>query len=255
MIEAYRRPETLVEALDLLSSTELRYIPIGGGSAVNRYSRDPFGVVDLQDLGLNSFIQRGNFIDLGATLTLQSILDIENIQPALKKAVRLEAAYNLRNIATVAGSLVSADGRSTFATAMLALDSSLSVQPGDEQVPLGELLALRQGRLSGRLITAISLPVNVDLAYASVGRSPADLPIVCAAVALWPSGRIRAALGGWGSVPLLAMDGPDSGGLETAARDAYSQAGDEWASAEYRQDVAAVLVQRCHGELLSGGSK
>jgi CO/xanthine dehydrogenase FAD-binding subunit len=33
--------------------------------------------------------------------------------------------------------------------------------------------------------------------------------------------------------------------LEIAARSAYSQVGDEWASAEYRQDVAGVLAARC----------
>ena len=32
---------------------------------------------------------------------------------------------------------------------------------------------------------------------------------------------------------------------EQAARDAYSRANDEWASAEYRMETAAVLARRC----------
>lgn len=245
MIEEYRRPDSLAEAVELLINPELRFIPIGGGTAIDRASSEPFGVVDLQGLGLNTISQSGNTLKLGATVTLQSLLGVARLQPALKKAIYSEASYNIRQVATAAGALVAADGRSPYGTAMLSMDADLTLQPGPEQVPLGNLFALRQEMLSGRLITAISVPVNARLAFYSVGRTPADLPLVCAAVARWPSGRTRAALGGWGAAPLLVMDGPDSGGLEMAARVAYSQAGDDWASAEFRQEVAASLVKRC----------
>ncbi len=43
----------------------------------------------------------------------------------------------------------------------------------------------------------------------------------------------------------MVMDGTDSSGVEVAAKDAYSQSGDEWASSEYRQEMAAVLARRC----------
>jgi len=252
MIEDYRRPQSIPEALGILRSPELPFIPIGGGSAIDRYSHEPFGVVDLQGLDLDRIVERGHTLFLGATVRLQSLLEIADLQPALKEVVRLEAPYNIRQVATVAGALVSADGRSRFGTAMLALDAVLIVQPGDVQVPLGNLFALRREVLSRRLITAVSFPKNARLAFFSVGRTPADLPLVCAAVALWPSGRTRAALGGWGAAPLLAMDGPESGGLATAARAAYSQAEDEWASAEYRQEVAGLLVKRCLEKITAG---
>lgn len=44
---------------------------------------------------------------------------------------------------------------------------------------------------------------------------------------------------------MLAMDGTEADGLETAAGNAYHEANDEWASAEYRMDVAATLARRC----------
>jgi CO/xanthine dehydrogenase FAD-binding subunit len=47
----------------------------------------------------------------------------------------------------------------------------------------------------------------------------------------------------------MAMDGTEATGTEMAARNAYSQAGDAWATAEYRQQVAATLVHRCLMEL------
>jgi hypothetical protein len=52
-------------------------------------------------------------------------------------------------------------------------------------------------------------------------------------------------LGGYGKSPLLAMDGTEADGLDSAARNAYHEANDEWASADYRMDVAATLAKRC----------
>ena len=132
--------------------------------------------------------------------------------------MRHEATYNLRQVATLVGTLIAADGRSPLATAMLALDAQLTVFPGAEQVGLGDLLPMRRQRLQGRLITQVEVPLNARLAYEYVARSPADLTIVCAAVAQWPSGRTRVALGGYGRMPALAMDGPEPSGAEQAAR-------------------------------------
>jgi CO/xanthine dehydrogenase FAD-binding subunit len=41
------------------------------------------------------------------------------------------------------------------------------------------------------------------------------------------------------------MDGTESDGIETAARNAFHEATDEWASAEYRMSIAATLAKRC----------
>ena len=104
--------------------------------------------------------------------------------------------------------------------------------------------------MQGSLITSISLPLTVKLAFDYVSRTPADKPIVCAALAQWNSGRTRLVVGGYGKSPLLAMDGTEAEGLESAARNAFHDATDEWASAEYRMDVAATLANRCLGSLL-----
>jgi CO/xanthine dehydrogenase FAD-binding subunit len=181
---------------------------------------------------------------------LSSVADDYVLQEALIKAIRHEATYNLRQVATVAGTLVSANGRSPFTTAMLALDASIRIVSASkkaeaEEISLGDLLPFRTEMLRGRLITKVTIPSNTHLAYEYVARSPADLPIVCAAVSQWSSGRTRVALGGFGSEPVLAFDGPESGGVEAAAISAYSQAGDEWASANYRKEIAGILALRC----------
>lgn len=254
MIVEYHRPQTLEEALKLLARSEPRTLPLGGGTVLNRPSRAAYAVVDLQALGLNTLQARSSLLEIGATTTLQSLLEGPALAeaafaPALKKAVEHEAAYNLRQAVTLAGKVVSAGGRSGLAATLLALDAQLTLLPGDEKVSLGDFLPLRQEMLPGRLITQISLPLKARLAYEYTSRTPADWPLVCAAVARWPSGRTRVALGGFGSAPLLALDGPEPGGVETAAVEAFSQAGDQWASAEYRSEVAGVLARRCLASL------
>ena len=247
MITTYHRPQTLDEALTLISQPNI--LPLGGGTllAARGLTADPVEVVDLQSLGLDSVKQSGNNLELGATLTLQRLFESEYCPEALKTALKLEAPLNIRNAATVAGTLVSSDGRSTFATTLLALDVKIyltSKQMLEEMINIGDFLPLRE-KFRGKLITMIVIPLNVRLAFEYVSRTPADKPIVCVALAQWNSGRSRLTLGGYGSSPMLAMDGTESEGLETAARNAFHEATDEWASAEYRMDVAATLAKRC----------
>ena len=268
-IYEYHRPTTVNEALALLAPPAAERqpptIPLAGGTAVDRTSAEAVAVVDLQALGLDGLLPGGASLEVGAMLTLQSLLEYLDAAnetemgglDALKRVIPLEATYNLRQVATVAGTLVAAGGRSPFATALLALDARLSLLPGDETTALGDLLPFRHERLHGRLITQVSLPLNARLAYEYVARTPADQPVVAAAAAIWPSGRTRIALGGFdpkqsdkrndkrSGAPCLAFDGTEADGATLAARNAYAQAGDEWASADYRQEMAGILTQRC----------
>jgi CO/xanthine dehydrogenase FAD-binding subunit len=243
MIIEYHKPATLMETLKLLSRSEPMSIPLGGGTALNQCV-DPVAVVDLQNLGLNTIETKGNFLQIGATTTLQQLL-ILDIGEAMNTALRYEKTYNLRQVATIAGTLTSSTGRSHVATALLALDAELHVLPNDEKINLSDFLLQREAGKHNRLITYLTIPNNVMLAYMYVARTPADLPIVCGAVAQWPSRRTRVILGGFGNSPKLAMDGPDEKGADSAAMEAFREAGDQWASAAYRSEVAGILVRRC----------
>ncbi len=242
MITQYYRPLTLEEALQLLSRTDTR--PLGGGTLLTQRRDETFSVVDLQALGLNHLNKSGDRLMIGATTTLQALLESTYSTESLKSALLLETPLNLRTMGTAAGTLVTSDGRSPFATVMLALDAKLIFAPGDETITLGNYLPTRPGA-PNQLITKIEIPLNVHLAFEAVARSPSDKPIVCAALAQWPSGRTRLALGGFGDSPALALDGNAPNDLEAAARNAFADAGDAWVSKEYRSEIAAVLAKRC----------
>jgi CO/xanthine dehydrogenase FAD-binding subunit len=257
MIIEYHRPTTVAEALSLLARKQPLSYPLGGGTVLNRNSDEHIAVVDVQALGLDTLGKKGNILQVGATVTLQRLLELSGLAKDINRAITHEATLNLRQMATIAGKLVTADGRSPFATAMLALDVSLEVLELDakpKKVRFGDWLPIRHNFMPGRLISKVSIPLNVRIAYEYISRTPADLPIVCAAVAFWESGRTRLALGGWGLHPCLAMDGPDLNGIEIAASSAYSIAEDEWASAAYRKEMASVLSTRCVNRINSDHS-
>jgi len=251
------RPTSLSEALENLVASSS--VPLAGGTSLNtpenksKWERQSGNVtitlVDLQNLGLNHLRKHGTNLEIEACVTLQQLCENTDTPEALKEAIKLEAPLNIRNMATAAGTLFSSTGRSAFACAMLALDTKLIIEPGTVESLLGNFLPLREESIPGKLITKMTIPLNASLAFEHVGRTKFDFPIVCAAVAKWTSGRTRLALGGYGSSPLLAMDGTADDDIMTAARNGYHEAEDEWASAEYRADVAATLAGRCINRL------
>jgi CO/xanthine dehydrogenase FAD-binding subunit len=251
MIRGYHRPDSLDAALALLARKEMPSLPMGGGTVLNRPGPGAFDVVDLQDVGLDQIEPEGNGLSIGATVTLETVNHYAGLPQGLARAVQLELPLNLRQMATAAGQLVAANGRSTYTCAMLALDARLLWAPGDVEIPLGDWLPLRSTHKLGSLITSIKVQTRSGFIFESIGRSPEDLPLLCLAAARWPSGRLRIALGGFGDAPVVAFDGPEPGGADVACRDAYSRAGDSWASAEYRSEMAAVLARRAVAAFMS----
>lgn len=249
MIVEYFRPKTVSEALSLVEREDVKTVYMGGGTAIDRFTVEPLAVVDLQELGLNKIKVTASNIEVGATATLQSLYEQTKIQNDLKEAIYREATRNLRQVATVAGTIVAADGRSPFITTLLGLDAVVTVMPDQEQIDLGDLLALRSEKFANKLIMQVTLPLKVDLAFGYIARTPADTPIVCVAVARWLSGRSRITVGGSGDSPVLVMDGNQTDADELAMLDVYQPQDDQWATTEYRRAMSRVLVKRCLSKL------
>jgi len=99
----YYRPKSLDEALKLLGEQEPVTVPLGGGTTLSQQRLAPMGIVDLQDLPLNHISRQVNHLHVGATATLQMLLENDETPPLLAKALQHEANLNIRNMATSAG--------------------------------------------------------------------------------------------------------------------------------------------------------
>lgn len=254
----YHRPKTLQEALELLG----RGIPLAGGTALVAGLRGRQTVIDLQDLGLDGLKKTKKTIQAGAAIKLQTLLESgEAIPKALNAVLHLQANLNLRNMATLGGTIMSGDGRSPLVTALLALGAEVQLEPGEELTSLDQLLDRRTDAGFKSLVTSVRIPRDWRLAYDQVARAPQDRPIVCAAVAMPEDehdGHVsRIVLGGFGHRPLRVPDAEEAmsedrgiNAAVTAAREAYATADDDWASGEYRGHVAGVLVGRLLAEVM-----
>lgn len=240
----YHRPQTLDEALELLEQG----VPLGGGTRLTPSLRGIGAVVDLQDLALDQIEATDSTLEFGGTATLQGLVDNESRLPeALIQAARLEAGWNIRNKATIAGTIVTGDGRSPLLTVLLALGADLEFAPGKDRISLTDALDRGADRTDGKLITAIHAANPSRMKYAQVARSPADRPQICVSVAEFNSeSPVRIALGGYGAHPLLLSkdENLSTQGAAELAGTMYSEAGDQWASADYRSSAAAILVAR-----------
>ncbi len=244
MIVEYHRPSTVVQALEILSRPNPKSLPLGGGSVLSRKRDEDFAVVDLQSLGLDTIQTQAGKLILGATVRLQTLVEDVNSPVWLKAACLREAGRNNREMSTIAGLLVCANGRSPLAIALLAADVTLTVLPGGDDLNYPGVLAARKEIHQPWLISRAVLDDAVEVKFEFIARSPADLPVLGIAIAKWDSGRLRVTVGGFGDAPVLAYDGIHSTEIVSAVDNALQDSDDEWASAEYRQSIAPALVKR-----------
>lgn len=243
MIIEYHRPATLDEAVQLLARHTPRTVPIGGGTTVVG-GDEAVAVVDVQELGLDRIVTQGTVIHIGAATKLDTVMRDAAVPGGVKEAILKEASSNLRNMASVAGALIAADGRSPLATVMLALNAQLVWAGSAQKTSLEEWYSTRKDEVRRGLIVAIEIEQGATCDYASSARTPADRPIVCASVARFANGHVRVVIGGHGTAPSVVYSGAEEFYLPEITRNAYSHRGDSWASAEYRQEAAGVLVKR-----------
>jgi len=243
ILETYR-PKTIEDAVQLLLREDIETMPLGGGTFIKKITDRDFNVVDLGALSLNRIEKQGKNLIIGATATLQELKNYPDCPEALVDAIECDPNISIQQKATIGGAIVVADGRSSFATILLAMDGIVHIEP-QSAVHMGDFLPMRKDVLRGRLITAIEIPLNVRVSLQYVKHKNNDYPIISAAIAIWNSGRTRLAFGGFGRLPVLAMDGPISDGVFPALRNALYDAEDDRAPAKTRMELGRKLVERC----------
>lgn len=244
MIVEYHRPSTIAQALELLSRLDPKTYPLGGGSWLSRQKGEDFAVVDTQKLDLDEIEVQSDRLILGAAVRLQKLVEALNAPTWLKSVCLRETGRNLREMSTLAGTLIGANGRSPLAIAMLAADSQVLALPGDDEIPFERFLSIRKQARQPWLITRFTLDPIVDVKAEFIARSPVDIPIVGIAVARWSTGRICVAVGGFGDAPVLAYDGYEPNAAVAAVESTFAGSDDEWASADYRKAAAVTVAAR-----------
>ena len=202
MIVEYFRPQSLEETISLLLRPFPETIPLGGGIKISRGVDRPIAVVDLQKLGMDQIQISENQLKIGAMVTLQKLFDNIHTPQGLKEAIQKEVNFNLRQTASIAGTIVCSDGLSPLACVLLALSAKIKVEPGGGLIEIEKYLESDRGKYS-KLITNIIIPKNLPVKFSSIGRSPSDKPMICVSSANLGNGKYRIALSTNNDMPVV----------------------------------------------------
>ncbi len=244
MITQYHRPFTLDAAIALLARPDA--IALAGGTTVNA-SRDrtPKTAVDLQALDLEGIEIDGDMIRIGAISRLQDVVDSRLLPPVLRDLARREAPNTIRTMATVGGTIGTADSESEFLAGLLAFGAQVTLARAGSSTEHGleDVLADRS-LLNGSIITGIAVPAAGQSAADRVARTPMDRPIV-AVVAYTNGETVRLAMTGVAAVPIL-VDLDHVADLDPPT--------DFRGTSDYRRELAEVLTGRVVAAVTGGES-
>lgn len=250
-IREYARPATLEEAWQLNQKKPNRVL---GGMLWLKMEKINVGTaIDLSGLGLDTIEETDEGFSIGAMVTLRQI----ELHPglaaytdgAVRESVRHIVGVQLRNLATVGGSIYSRFGFSDVLTMFLALNASVELYKGGV-VPLAEYAQRPYDR--DILVRVLVPKEHSRFVYQSVRNSQTDFPVLTCAAAKLADGSIRAAIGARPGKAVLYTAAPEAGETaeEFAARFAAEVKADIKTEsnlrggAEYRRHLAGVLTKR-----------
>lgn len=253
----YRRPETLDEALDLLSQHGDEAKALAGGQSLipllAMRLAQPALLIDLQRLPeLRGIERRSGDLRVGAMTSQAELERVDNLPPLLAAALPHVGHFQIRSRGTVGGSLAHMDPAAEWPALALLLDAELELasRRGRRKLPAADFAR-------GPLISALEpdeLLVAVNLAdpdgpfgFREVERRPGDFALVAAA-----SHRGRIVVFATGGRPQrlveceshLRTGGGASDQLRRLAETEIEASGDIHVSAAYRRRVGAGLVER-----------
>ncbi len=239
----YFRPQTFAELDEILSKFQRKVIFLAGGD-YNFTNLDEIApLIDLQDLGLDQIVTKGQTMEIGGLVTLQQIGEAFQGWDGVQEALSVEAGLNVRNSLSIANFLKSADNRSPFLCVLFALIPIIELFPSNQEQTIEDYLAFQQ-KNSSEFVSKFTLTLPKNLAYEAVARAPKDRPLICMAAALDEAGDLRVSCGGLQSFPKVFRI---VGNIQQAyefARQAYRESSDAWASAEYRMEMSQALLGR-----------
>ena len=248
----YVRVGNAAEAYELLQKNRNNKI-VGGGIWMRLGSRRVATAIDLSACGLDQIEETETEFRIGAMCTLRQLERHAELNALVNHvfefAVHDIVGVQLRNLATVGGSIYSRFGFSDVLTLFLAMDCSVELYKGGI-VPLREYAERPYDR--DIVVRLLVRKEAADYCYQSVRNSQTDFPVLTCAAARLADGSIRAALGARPGKAVLYTAAPEAGETaeEFAARFAAEVKADIKTEsnlrggAEYRRHLAGVLTKR-----------
>lgn len=260
LLKEYARPKDLHEAYELLLQDEHNVI-VGGGAWLKFTHKEVNTLIDLHSIGLHEIIEKSDHIEIGAMTTLRQIETSEAIQKyyggVFCQAVKGIMGMNIRNLATIGGSIMGKYSFSDIFTPLLAMDVSL-VFFKSGTITLEKYLETR--RMDKDILVKILLHKKEGSGYFhSMKKTHLDFAVIN--VAVTKSDKVKIVIGARPSIAVRAKEAEEfinnneineASILAAAklAREEIKTGKNARASKEYRKELIEVYVKRGLKEVL-----
>lgn len=216
--------------------------------------------VDLSGLNLAGIRQTDEGFEIGAMTPLRAV-ECHSVLAAVygslfKDALSGIVGVQLRNAATVGGSVWARFGFSDVIAALLTIDADVLLFEGG-RLPLADFLS-RSRRQRDLLLSVILKPTVTRAVFHTFRLEAADIPTLNCGVSRLPDGGLRAVVGARPAIAqatiLSAGDAgasPDTAALGRMLAGRFRYGSNLRGSAEYRKHLAGVLLGRCLEALLN----
>jgi aerobic carbon-monoxide dehydrogenase medium subunit len=273
-LRGYFRPETLPEALSILSEHGQQCRILAGGTDLlvlmrsrkltPRYILDIKGIPEIRDIKM-----KDNFLHIGAGVTLREVEHSAIVQqkyPLLSEAVSQMASLQIRNMGTVTGNICRASPSADTLTPLLVMEANVEIACAQRKRTISlESFLKGPGQTilePYEIVTAVqipALPENASAAFFRLTRVAADLAKVSASVLLVQKDNVclecRIALGGVASTAFRTRQAEkflvgkplDEKAIEAAGDLAAGESrpiSDVRSTQEYRKEACRTLVSR-----------
>jgi CO/xanthine dehydrogenase FAD-binding subunit len=261
-LKAYLKPQTLEEAYELAQDNTSIYVSGGLMVAALKSSRIE-KIIDLKSLGMNE-VEDGESVKVGANVKLSEFMQnpilSEMYGGFFHELMKEVGSTQIRNMATVGGSVAFRLGWSDVITALMVAETDVEIFNGEsKRMPIEDYLTMKRGK---EIVTAVYIPKkeNRFMAFEKFSKSTFDIATLNVGVSFEiQNGNISKAVIAVGSRPMIServeevedfLEGKSftpSLVDETASkiREVIKVGNDIRATAEYRKALAGSLLKKC----------
>lgn len=256
----YHRPQSLGQALDLLSRHPDAKLIAGGqslGPMLNMRLAQPADLIDLNGLaGLDAIREVAEFVEIGALARHHAVATSALVRercPLLAEAAQAIGHYAIRCRGTLGGSLAHADPAAQLPLVAVTLGAEIQVagRGGERRIAAEDFfVSLMTTTLEpDEIVVSVRFPKAASgerHAYEQFSRRQGDFAIVAVAAVLGVS-DLRIGVGGAEDKPRLLRTPagkPDAVALARQAREAVQPAENPRVPAVYRRELVEVLTRR-----------
>ncbi|AKI96694.1 FAD binding domain-containing protein [Kosmotoga pacifica] len=264
-VKEYFKPTSVQEAFELFNEDRSHSVLLAGGTTVALMKSSTIErIIDLENLGLNSIAENEDSVVAGAMVTIEDFRKNPIVQKHFGNfffdAFSLVGSWQLRNMATIGGSIAPRLGWSDVTTCLIATGARLIVydEQGYKNISIDEFNHTPKEKKP--LITNIIFPGDgYHYSFKKFSKSTFDIAIINVAVGVKLNDDIiedtRVVVGSRPQFPTrfsaveegikgLKLDATTASIARNLTFENFEGGSNLKASVEYRQHLASMFVER-----------